>query len=133
MAWFILFIAGIFETVWAVGLKYSEGFSRLWPSVVTVVAMAISLYLLAIALRTLPLGVAYPVWTGIGAVGAVIYGVMAFGESKDILKFVFILMILGGIIGLRATSVKNSDAQKAEQSKTVGIKSKTGDNSPGAS
>ncbi len=129
MAWFILFIAGIFETVWAVGLKHSEGFTRLWPSVLTVVAMAISLYLLAIALRSLPLGVAYPVWTGIGAVGAVIYGVMFFGESRDLLKIVFILMILGGIMGLRATTVKKSVVQKTEQSQAVGSKAKAGDDS----
>lgn len=129
MAWFILFIAGIFETVWAVGLKHSEGFTRLWPSVLTVVAMAISLYLLAIALRSLPLGVAYPVWTGIGAVGAVIYGVMFFGESRDLLKIVFILMILGGIMGLRATTVKKSAVQKTEQSQAVGSKAKAGDDS----
>lgn len=101
MVWFILFIAGIFETVWAVAMKYSEGFTRLWPSVITGVAMAISIWLLSIALKHLPLGTAYAIWTGIGALGAVIYGIIVFNEPKDILRMLFVLMILGGIIGLR--------------------------------
>ncbi len=104
MAWFYLIIAGLFETAWAVALKYSEGFTRLWPSVVTVVAMAISIYLLAVSLKTLPLGTAYTVWTGIGAIGAVIYGILVFGESKDIIRILFVIMIVGGIIGLKVTS-----------------------------
>ncbi len=104
MAWFYLIIAGLFETAWAVALKYSEGFTRLWPSVVTVVAMAISIYLLAISLKTLPLGTAYTVWTGIGAIGTVIYGIMVFGESKDLLRILFVIMIVGGIVGLKITS-----------------------------
>jgi len=104
MAWFILIIAGLFETVWAVGLKYSEGFTRLWPSVLTVVAMAMSIYLLAISLKTLPLGTAYTVWTGIGAIGTVIYGILVFGESKDLLRILFVIMIVGGIVGLKVTS-----------------------------
>jgi quaternary ammonium compound-resistance protein SugE len=104
MAWFYLIIAGLFETAWAVALKYSEGFTKLWPSVVTIIAMAISIYLLAISLKTLPLGTAYTVWTGIGAIGTVIYGIMVFGESKDLLKMLFVIMIIGGIVGLRITS-----------------------------
>lgn len=102
MAWFILIIAGMFETVWAIALKYSEGFTRLWPSLLTAGAMALSVYLLAVALKSLPLGTAYTVWTGIGAVGTVIYGIIVFSESKDFLKILFVLMIVGGIIGLRA-------------------------------
>lgn len=132
MAWIILIIAGIFETVWAVSLKYSEGFTRLWPSVVTVVAMAISLYLLALSLKTLPLGTAYAVWTGIGAVGAVTYGVVAMGESRDLLKILFVMMILGGIVGLRATAGKTSASAKAEQGQAIGSKTETGDHPGGA-
>lgn len=115
MAWFILIIAGLFETVWAVGLKYSEGFTRLWPSVLTVVAMAMSIYLLAISLKTLPLGTGYTIWTGIGAVGTVIYGILVFGESKDLIRILFVLMIIGGIIGLKVTSSKENNDIKTEQ------------------
>lgn len=104
MAWIILIIAGLFETVWAVALKYSEGFTRLWPSVLTVVAMAISVWLLAVSLKSLPLGTAYAVWTGIGAIGAVIYGIAVFGDPKDLLRILFIIMIFGGIVGLKITS-----------------------------
>ncbi|HOI87141.1 MAG TPA: quaternary ammonium compound efflux SMR transporter SugE [Lentimicrobium sp.] len=130
MAWLILFIAGLFETVWAVSLKYSDGFTRLWPTVITIAAMAVSLYLLALALKSLPLGSAYAVWTGVGALGAVIYGIIAFGESKDLLKLLFIAMILGGIIGLRSVSEKKSAQQKTEQGKAVNIESETSNNTP---
>lgn len=126
MAWFILFIAGLFETVWAVALKYSESFSRLWPSVVTCVAMAISIYLLAIALRTLPLGTAYAVWTGIGAVGAVIYGILVFGESKDLIRILFLIMIIGGIAGLKLTSGYKPVSKQTEQSQSVRAHPETG-------
>ncbi|HLO90264.1 MAG TPA: multidrug efflux SMR transporter [Lentimicrobium sp.] len=104
MAWFYLIIAGLFETVWAVALKYSEGFTKLWPSILTGVSMAVSVWLLAISLKHLPLGTAYPVWTGIGAVGTVIYGMIVFGESKDLLRILFVIMIVGGIVGLRSTT-----------------------------
>lgn len=130
MAWLILFIAGLFETVWAVSLKYSDGFTRLWPTVITIAAMAVSLYLLALALKSLPLGSAYAVWTGVGALGAVIYRIIAFGESKDLLKLLFIAMILGGIIGLRSVSEKKSAQQKTEQGKAVNIESETSNNTP---
>jgi len=101
MAWFFLTLAGIFEIVWAIALKYSEGFSKFWPSAITVVGMAISIYFLALALKTLPLGVAYSIWTGIGAIGTVILGMILFEESKEVLKIVFILMIVAGIVGLK--------------------------------
>jgi quaternary ammonium compound-resistance protein SugE len=101
MAWIYLIIAGLFETVWAVSLKYSEGFTKLWPSAVTIVAMALSIYLLAIALRSLPLGTAYTIWTGIGAIGAVVFGMLMFDEPKDILRILFVLMIIAGIVGLK--------------------------------
>lgn len=104
MAWFFLTLAGIFEIIWAIALKYSEGFSKLWPSVITVVGMAISIYFLAIAIKTLPLGVAYTIWTGIGAIGTVILGIILFEESKEVLKIVFILMIVAGIVGLKLIS-----------------------------
>jgi len=101
MAWFILIVAGLCETGWAVGLKYSQGFTRLWPSVATVASMAVSLYLLGIALRTLPLGTAYPVWTGIGAIGTVILGIALFGEPATVARLTCIGLIFAGIVGLR--------------------------------
>jgi quaternary ammonium compound-resistance protein SugE len=101
IAWLILFVAGLFETAWAIGLKYSNGFTKLWPSVFTAVCMAISIWLLSISLKTLPVGSAYAVWTGIGAVGTAILGIILFSESRDVLKILFILMIVAGIVGLR--------------------------------
>ena len=104
MAWLILVVAGLFETGWAVGLKYSQGFTRLWPSVATVASMAVSLYLLGVALRTLPLGTAYTVWTGIGAIGTVILGIILFGEPAQAARLACIGLILAGIIGLKIFS-----------------------------
>jgi quaternary ammonium compound-resistance protein SugE len=104
MAWVYLFVAGIFETAWAIGLKYSAGFTRLGPSIFTILTMAISLYLLALALRTLPVGTAYAVWTGIGAVGAAILGMLLLNESREITRIFCILLIVAGIIGLKLTS-----------------------------
>lgn len=101
MSWFILVIAGLFEVAWAVGLKYTEGFSRLWPSVLTVAAMIISFYLLSAALRTLPLSTAYAVWVGIGAVGTVIVGALFFQEVLTPLKLVSLVLVIAGIVGLR--------------------------------
>lgn len=100
-AWLILIIAGLFETGWAIGLKYSDGFTKLWPSIATGVSMAISVWLLAVSLKSLPVGSAYAVWTGIGAVGTAILGIFLFNESRELLKLFFILMIIGGIVGLR--------------------------------
>jgi quaternary ammonium compound-resistance protein SugE len=104
MAWVQLFFAGLFEVCWAVGLKYTEGFSKLWPSVWTVMAMSISFWLLAAALRTLPVGTAYAVWTGIGAVGTAILGIVLFGESREVLRLLAIGLIVAGIAGLKLTS-----------------------------
>lgn len=101
MAWFALFGAGLFEVGWAIGLKYSEGFTRLWPSVWTVASMSISMVLLAIALKSLPLGTAYAIWTGIGTVGTVLLGIMLFAESADIMRMVCIMLIVAGIVGLK--------------------------------
>ena len=101
MAWLSVFIAGVFEMVWAVGLKYSDGFSRLWPSVLTIGAMMISFWLLSYALKTLPVGTTYAVWTGIGAAGTALLGMLLFGESRDAVRLVCIGLIIVGILGLR--------------------------------
>jgi len=108
MAWLLLILAGLAEVVWAVGLKYTEGFTKLMPSAVTIVFMVISVWLLAIALRTIPLGTGYAVWVGIGAVGTAIAGMFLFGESKSVARIVCILLIVAGIVGLKlATSESN--------------------------
>ncbi len=101
-AWMYVVVAGLFEVVWAVGLKYSAGFSKPWPSAVTVVAMAVSMWLLAQALRVLPAGSGYAVWTGIGAVGTAILGIVLLGESRSVPRVAFIAMIVVGIIGLKS-------------------------------
>lgn len=103
MSWLILFVAGLFEVVWAMGLKYSEGFTRLVPSIVTVVGMALSVYLLSVATKSLPIGTAYAVWTGIGAVGAVLLGILLLGEPRTLARLFFVGLIVVGIIGLRFT------------------------------
>lgn len=104
MNWFILIIAGLFEIGWAIGLKYTEGFTRLWPSVGTVLAMIISMVLLGITMKSLPVGTAYAVWVGVGAVGTVILGIILFGESADTLRILSLGLILAGIIGLKLAS-----------------------------
>ncbi|MCC6887930.1 MAG: quaternary ammonium compound efflux SMR transporter SugE [Hyphomicrobiales bacterium] len=101
MAWFYLMVAGLFEVGWAVGLKYTEGFSRVIPSLWTIASMALSLYLLALALKSLPLGTAYAVWTGIGAVGTAILGIILFAEPATILRLTCIGLIVAGLIGLK--------------------------------
>ena len=104
MAWIYLFFAGLFEVGWAIGLKYTEGFTRLVPSALTVAAMGISFWLLATALKTLPVGSAYAVWTGIGAVGTAALGIILFKEPATAARLVSILLIVAGIAGLRLTS-----------------------------
>jgi quaternary ammonium compound-resistance protein SugE len=101
MPWFILFIAGLFEVVWAVGIKYTEGWTRFWPAVITILAMVASFYFLSMALKSIPMGTAYAVWTGIGTIGTVIYGIVYFKEPTDVLRIVCILLIICGIVGLR--------------------------------
>jgi quaternary ammonium compound-resistance protein SugE len=101
MAWLYLIVAGLLEVGWAVGLKYTEGFSRLWPSVFTVACMIASMALLAAAVRTLPLGTAYAVWTGIGTVGAVLFGIFFLSEPTSALRLLCLTMIVGGIVGLK--------------------------------
>ena len=104
MAWFALFVAGMFEIAWAVGLKYTEGLTRLWPTVGTGLALLASMGLLALALRTLPLGTAYAVWTGIGTIGTAILGIVLFKEPATAIRLACIAMILAGIIGLKLVS-----------------------------
>ncbi len=104
MAWFALIIAGMLEIGWAVGLKYTEGFTRLWPSVGTAAALVASMGLLAFAMRTLPLGTAYAVWTGIGTVGTAILGIVLFREPVTALRIACIAMIVAGIVGLKVAS-----------------------------
>ncbi|MDM8161946.1 quaternary ammonium compound efflux SMR transporter SugE [Labilibaculum sp. K2S] len=104
IAWVYLIIAGLFEAVWAIGLKYAEGFTKLWPSVITIVAMAISLYFLALAIKTLPVGTAYAVWTGIGAFTTAILGVVLFSEPIHFSRIFFLLLLLVSIIGLKFTA-----------------------------
>ncbi|GAB1715861.1 MAG: small multidrug resistance protein [Nitrobacter sp.] len=101
MAWFILFLAGLMEVGWAVGLKYTDGFTRLLPSVLTLAAMAASLALLGLVLRTLPIGTAYAVWTGIGAVGTAILGIVLFGDPATVARLACIGLIVAGIAGLK--------------------------------
>jgi len=101
MSWFILFIAGLFEIAWAIGLKYSEGFSKPIASVFTIVTMIISMALLSYSVKTLPVGTAYAVWTGIGAVGTAILGIFLFSESREFMRIFFIFLIIAGIVGLR--------------------------------
>lgn len=104
MEWTMLAVAGLFEIAWAVGLKYTEGFSRWWPSVGTALAMAVSVVLLALAMRSLPVGTAYAVWTGIGAVGTALLGIALFGEPATFARLGCIALIVAGIVGLKLTA-----------------------------
>lgn len=101
MAWTLLVVAGIFEIIWATGLKYTDGFTRLWPSIGTVVAMAVSMICLSLAFRVIPMGTAYTVWTGIGAVGTVLLGILLFDEPKNAARLICITLIIVGIAGLK--------------------------------
>jgi len=104
MSWIILFFAGLFEVGWAVGLKYTDGFSRPLPTALTVAAMAVSLGLLGLAMKELPLGTAYAIWTGVGAVGTVIAGIILFGESMALVRLVSVALIVCGLIGLKVSA-----------------------------
>lgn len=104
MAWIYLLLAGLFEIGWAIGLKYTEGFTRLWPTLGTLAAMTASIILLALAVKTLPIGTAYAIWTGIGALGAVILGIVLFGDPATPLRLLCVALILAGIVGLKLTS-----------------------------
>lgn len=104
MAWGILFLAGLFEIGWAIGLKYTEGFSRLWPSLATLAAMGISMWLLGIAVRTLPVGTAYAVWVGIGAVGTFILGIFLFHEPAGFFRLASMGLVIIGLVGLKLST-----------------------------
>lgn len=104
MSWFYLTVAGALEIVWAIGLKYTVGFTRLWPSVITLAAMALSVWFLALALKTIPVGTGYAVWTGIGAVGTAILGIALFAEPATAARLACIGLILAGIVGLKLVS-----------------------------
>ena len=104
MAWGVLVLAGLFEIGWAVGLKYTGGFTRLWPTVWTLAAMAVSVWLLAIAMRDLPVGTAYSVWVGIGAAGTVVLGIVLLGEAANTARLVSIALIIAGVVGLKLTT-----------------------------
>ena len=104
MDWVCLFVAALFEIGWAVGLKSTQGFTKLWPSVLTISAMVISMTLLAIAVRTIPIGTGYAVWTGIGAVGTAILGILLFAEPATAWRLLFLVMIVCGIAGLKITT-----------------------------
>ena len=104
MAWFYLLLAGLLEVGWAIGLKYTQGFSRLWPSIGTVACMVVSFAFLSLALKTLPVGTAYAVWTGIGAVGTAVLGMVLLGESRDTARIVCLVLIVAGIVGLKLGS-----------------------------
>ena len=101
MAWVILVIAGVFEVGWAIGLKYTEGLTRLWPTVWTIIAMIVSLSLLGIAMKSLPVGTAYSVWVGVGAVGTVALGIVLLGEPANAARLISIALIVAGIVGLK--------------------------------
>lgn len=104
MAWIYLITAGVFEVIWAMGLKYSHGFTKLQPSLITFVGMIISFYLLSLATKSLPIGTAYAIWTGIGAFGAVLLGIILFNEPVNIMRIVFLCLLMIGILGLKFTS-----------------------------
>ncbi|MFV0338284.1 MAG: quaternary ammonium compound efflux SMR transporter SugE [Chthoniobacterales bacterium] len=104
MAWIILVIAGLLEVGWAIGLKYTEGFTRFWPSVGTILSMIISLWMLGLATKSLPIGTAYTVWVGIGAIGTVLFGILLFSEPANAARLISVALILTGVIGLKLTS-----------------------------
>ncbi len=120
MAWILLVVAGLLEVVWAIGMKQSQGFTRLWPSVWTIAAMLASFALLATAMRTLPLGISYTVWVGIGALGSVIAGAVLFGERMSAAQFACVAMIGLGIAGLKFTTKSSSSASPAMEAPAGG-------------
>jgi quaternary ammonium compound-resistance protein SugE len=104
VAWILLVVAGLFEVAWAIGLKYTDGFTRLWPTIGTALAMIVSLGLLGIAMKGLPVGTAYGVWVGVGSVGTVLLGILLFNESADAVRLISVALIIAGIVGLKLSS-----------------------------
>jgi quaternary ammonium compound-resistance protein SugE len=126
MPWLYLVLAGLLEIGWAIGLKYTNGFTRLWPSVGTVACMAASFFLLALALKTIPVGTAYAVWTGIGAAGTAVLGMILFGESREVARLVCLVMIVAGTVGLKIFSGRTPDAVTSPHGKTELVDSSAG-------
>lgn len=121
MAWVLLILAGLLESGWAVGLKYTEGFTKFWPSVLTICAIVVSMFMLSVAARTLPIGTAYAVWVGIGAAGAVILGIILLGEPINFARMFFLLLLLVAIAGLKVSSKEpQKDRQEVNSSTVVG-------------
>jgi len=114
MAWIYLIVAGILEIGWAIGLKYTEGFTRLWPSVGTIAAMIVSFALLSLALRTIPVGTGYAVWTGIGAAGTALIGMCFLGESRDVLRVLCLVLIVAGVLGLKLAASPENGSQSTD-------------------
>jgi quaternary ammonium compound-resistance protein SugE len=104
MAWVLLLVAGLFEVGWAIGLKYTEGFTRIWPSVFTLAAMTASVVLLGMAMKSLPVGTSYAIWVGVGAVGTAVLGIILFGESANVGRLFSLALIVAGIVGLKLTT-----------------------------
>ncbi len=104
MNWIVLFCAGLFEVAWVIGLKYSQGFTRFWPSLITVVTMLVSIGLLGLSMKALPVGTAYAVWVGVGALGTAVLGIILFGEALNLVRVLSLFLILLGIIGLKLSS-----------------------------
>ncbi|MGV3755779.1 MAG: DMT family transporter [Verrucomicrobiota bacterium] len=110
MAWFYLFLGGALEIIWLIAMKYSNGFRNFWPSVIVVIALIASMIVVSLAIRTIPMGTAYAIWTGIGAAGGAIAGIILFNESKDWLRLLSIALIIAGIVGLKLTAPAESPA-----------------------
>ncbi|QDV21880.1 quaternary ammonium compound efflux SMR transporter SugE [Aureliella helgolandensis] len=123
MAWLILFLAGLFEIGWAIGLKYSQGFTQFWPSVFTIVSLTISFVLLGVAVRSLPLGTAYAVWTGIGAIGTVTLAIFLFGEAANSMRLLCVALIVTGIIGLKFSTAENAELDSPAEPDSAVIES----------
>lgn len=110
MAWFYLFLGGVLEIIWLIGMKYSNGFRNFWPSAIVVIALIASMYVVSLAIKTIPMGTAYAIWTGIGAAGGAIVGIILFNESKDWLRLLSIALIIAGIVGLKITAPSDTPA-----------------------
>ena len=121
MAWLFLMIAGLFEVGWAIGLKYTDGFTRLWPTLWTVLAMIVSLWLLGLAMRSLPVGTAYAVWVGVGAIGTVLLGILLFGDAASPARLVSVSLIIAGVVGLKLATpheqARGNEMKPAPESK----------------
>ena len=106
MSWIHLLIAGIFEIAWAISMKYSSGFTKIWPTIITIITMGLSIYFLSIALKHIPLGTAYAIWTGIGVLGTSVFGILIFKEPTNFLRMLFLFLLISSIIGLKLTASK---------------------------